>query len=148
MTVHFAANTMTTSQRLFIRQDHPLQSLVSEDDVTRAAYAVARESLPRYSHSKSPHHFTFPQLAACVLIGSHYSMSYRELMIWLSQSERERVRQILELGRRIPDASTLSRVAKRMDDQLQSLSETMRRKIIFGERDIVAVETDEFSSRN
>lgn len=139
---------MITPNRLFIRQEHPLHSLVNEDDVTRAAYAVARESLPRYSHSKSPHHFTFPQLAACVLIGSHYSMSYRELMIWLSKREREQVRQILELGRRIPDASTLSRVAKRINEQLNVMGESMRRKMIFGERDVVSTETDELLACN
>ena len=139
---------MITPNCLFIRPEHPLHLLVNEHDVTRAAYAVARESLPLYSHLKSPHHFTFPQLAACVLIGSYYSMSYRELMIWLSKREREQVRQILELGRRIPDASTLSRVAKRINEQLNVMGESMRRKMIFGERDVVSTETDEFSARN
>jgi hypothetical protein len=129
-------------------KEHPLHTLVSEEEVARAAYSVARGTLPRYSHSKSPHHFTFPQLAACVLIGNHYNMSYRELMIWLSQTERSRVRQIIEFGHRIPDASTLSRVAKRMQQQIMVMSESMRHKLIFGERNAVSTETDEFITRN
>ena len=35
----------------------------------RIAYAIAQEALPRYSHPKSPHIYTLPQLAACVLPG-------------------------------------------------------------------------------
>ena len=35
----------------------------------RIAYAIAQEALPHYSHPKSPHIYTLPQLAACVLPG-------------------------------------------------------------------------------
>ena len=41
--------------------------------VARIAYAIAQEALPRYSHPKSPHICTLPQLAACVLLGFYLS---------------------------------------------------------------------------
>jgi hypothetical protein len=31
----------------------------------RLAYGLTQQALPRYSHPKSPHHFTLPQVAAC-----------------------------------------------------------------------------------
>lgn len=36
--------------------------------VARIAYRIAQGTLPTYSHPKSPHHYTFPQLVACVLL--------------------------------------------------------------------------------
>jgi hypothetical protein len=32
------------------------------------AYGLTQQALPRYARPKSPHHFTLPQLAACVLM--------------------------------------------------------------------------------
>ncbi|HEX8227790.1 MAG TPA: hypothetical protein VF826_00580, partial [Chloroflexia bacterium] len=47
--------------------------------VARIAYRLAQQSLPAYSHPKSPHHFTLPQLAACVLMAFYMKLSYRDM---------------------------------------------------------------------
>ena len=74
--------------------------------VARIAYAIAQETLPRYSHPKSPHIYTLPQLAACVLLGFYLDMSYRDLEEWLRATDQ--VLQALELWR-VPDHTTLYR---------------------------------------
>ncbi len=43
--------------------------------IARIAYRLAPQVLPRYSHPKSPHHFTLPQLAACVLLMFYLDLS-------------------------------------------------------------------------
>ncbi len=43
--------------------------------IARIAYRLAQQVLPRYSHPKSPHHFTLPQLAACVLLMFYLDLS-------------------------------------------------------------------------
>jgi|SRR3972149_5756343 len=49
--------------------------------VARIAYHLTQEALPRYSHPKSPHHFTLPQLAACVLLMFYLDLSYRDMEV-------------------------------------------------------------------
>lgn len=79
--------------------------------VAQAAYRVAQGSLPLYSHPKSPHRFTLPQLAACVLMTYYLKMSYRDTEeILLASSE---IREALEL-KNVPDYSTLSRMYNRL----------------------------------
>lgn len=72
----------------------------------RIAYELAQASLPRYAHAKSPHHFTFPQLATCVLLTFYLDLSYRDMEEWMLASDQ--VQAVLGL-KRIPDHSTLSR---------------------------------------
>jgi len=79
--------------------------------VARIAYELAQQVLPRYSHPKSPHHFTLPQLAACVLLMFYLRLSYRDMEEWLLATDK--VCGVLEL-RRVPDHSTLSRAYKRL----------------------------------
>lgn len=79
--------------------------------VARIAYHLTQESLPRYSHPKSPHHFTLPQLAACVLVMFYMDLSYRDMEEWLLASDQ--VCQTLELSR-IPDHTTLQRTYKKL----------------------------------
>ncbi|RCK72737.1 MAG: Mobile element protein [Anaerolineae bacterium] len=67
--------------------------------------------LPRYSHPKSPHHFTLPQLAACVLLMFYLDLSYRDMEEWLLASDR--VCQELGLSR-IPDHTTLQRTFQKL----------------------------------
>ncbi|MFN3741264.1 MAG: hypothetical protein ACK4VW_01165 [Anaerolineales bacterium] len=43
--------------------------------MARIAYRLAQEVLPRYSYPKSPHRYTLPQLAACVLLMSYLKPS-------------------------------------------------------------------------
>lgn len=77
----------------------------------RIAYRLAQATLPRYTHPKSPHRFTFPQLAACVLMAFYLDVSYRDMEEWLMATDQ--VRQVLELDE-VPDYSTMSRAAKRL----------------------------------
>ena len=77
----------------------------------RIAYELTQQALPRYSHLKSPHHFTLPQLAACVLRTFYLDLSYRDMEEWLLASDK--ICQVLELPR-VPDHSTLSRTYKKL----------------------------------
>ena len=79
--------------------------------VAEIAYHLAKQTLPRYSHPKSPHHFTLPQLAACVLMMFYMDLSYRDMEEWLLATDK--VCQALELPR-VPDHSTLQRTYKKL----------------------------------
>ena len=89
--------------------------------VARLAYALCQKALPSYSHKKSPHPFTLPQLAACVLLMNYLKLSYRDMEEWLLAAPP--VVEVLELPR-IPDHSTLQRtfakLLKRNYHELQS----------------------------
>jgi hypothetical protein len=74
--------------------------------VARLAYLISQKALPSYAHPKSPHHFTFPQLAACVLLMNYLKLSYRDMEEWLLAADP--VVKLLDLPR-IPDHSTLQR---------------------------------------
>ncbi len=78
--------------------------------MARLAYAIAQQTLPPYTHPKSPHIYTFPQLAACVLLGFYLDVSYRDVEEWLLASDR--VGHALGL-RRVPDHTTLYRAYRR-----------------------------------
>jgi hypothetical protein len=79
--------------------------------MAKIAYRLARETQPLYSHPKSPHRFTRPQLVACVLLMFYLKLSYRDMEEWLLATDK--VCQALEL-KRVPDHSTLSRAYKRL----------------------------------
>jgi len=79
--------------------------------VARIAYHLTQQALPRYSHPKSPHHFTLPQLAACVLLMFYLDLSYRDMEEWLLASDR--VCQELGLSR-VPDHTTLQRTFRKL----------------------------------
>lgn len=79
--------------------------------VARIAYHLAQQSLPTYSHPKSPHHFTLPQLAACVLLTFYLNVSYRDMEEWLLATDK--VCEALELPR-VPDHSTLHRTYQKL----------------------------------
>lgn len=82
--------------------------------IARLAYQTAQASLPRYSHPKSPHRFTLPQLAACVLMGYVLKLSTRDTEEWLLATDS--VRAVLEL-REVPDHSTISRTLHRLNQR-------------------------------
>ncbi|MGD2026830.1 MAG: transposase [Anaerolineales bacterium] len=110
--------------------------------VAEIAYHLTKQSLPKYSHPKSPHHFTFPQLAACVLVMFYLDLSYRDMEEWLLATDK--VCQALELPR-VPNYSTLQRTYKklRMNDFNQ-----MREKLLDAleiEEEAVASDSTGFS---
>jgi Transposase DDE domain len=109
--------------------------------VARLAYQIAQASLPRYSHPKSPQHFTLPQLAACVLLTFYLKLSYRDMEEWLLATDQ--VRHVLELPR-VPDHSTLARTFRKLK---QADLETMRQALLEQfkpEEEAIAVDTTNF----
>lgn len=79
--------------------------------VARIAYGLAEATLPRYAHAKSPHRYTLPQLAACVLLTFYLDVSYRDMEEWLLATDQ--VCAALGLDQ-IPDHSTLSRTFQKL----------------------------------
>ncbi len=79
--------------------------------VARLAYALAQQTVPCYSHPKSPHRFTYPQRVACVLLAFYLDLSYRDCEEWLLATDA--VRTVLELDE-VPDHSTLNRTFNRL----------------------------------
>ncbi len=79
--------------------------------VARIAYRLSQRVVAPYSHLKSPHRFTQPQLFACVLLMFYVRKSYRDMEEWLLACEA--VCQELAL-KEIPDHSTLNRTYHRM----------------------------------
>src|SRR6187399_413836 len=82
--------------------------------VAKLAYALCKQTLPLYAHPKSPHPFTFPQRAACVLLMFYLNLSYRDMEEWLLASDH--VCAALELER-IPDHTTLERTFKKLQQR-------------------------------
>jgi hypothetical protein len=80
--------------------------------IARFALSIARASLPKYSHPKSPKIYTLPQVAACVMLKFYLNLSYRDTEEWLLSSDK--VCQVLGLEERVPDFSTLERTAKKL----------------------------------
>jgi IS5 family transposase len=83
--------------------------------VAEIAYATAKRVLPLYRHKNSPHHFTWPQLAACVLITYYLDCSYRDMEDWLLVSDT--ICRSLDL-QEVPDHTTLCRAFHRLDVRL------------------------------
>jgi hypothetical protein len=79
----------------------------------RLALRVARAALPPYAHKFSPHRYTLPQLAACVLVKEHRRLDWRGIEAWLKLSPP--LRQCLGLDR-VPDHTTLFEFARRSLD--------------------------------
>jgi len=74
------------------------------------AHQAARKCLPLYAHKFSPHRFTLPQLAACVLFKEYRQLDWRGIEALLELSPP--LRRALRL-RTAPDFSTLWRFARR-----------------------------------
>jgi transposase len=81
---------------------------------------ITMQSVPMYTHKKSPHKYSLPQLLSCVLLKIYVkNISYRDLeellMSWGDAQE--------ELGlKAVPDHSTLCRAQNRVSDkQIQRL---------------------------
>jgi hypothetical protein len=111
--------------------------------VARIAYRLSEKTMPTYSHPKSPHRFTLPQLASCVLMAFYMDLSYRDMEEWLLASSE--VRAVLQL-QRVPDHSTLSRTYKKMRvrdfDKMKNL--LLSELGIQGSESIIAVDTTGF----
>lgn len=88
--------------------------------VAKIAYRLCKVVVKPYTHLKSPHRFTQPQLLACVLLMFYVRKSYRDMEEWLLASDR--VCEALQL-KTVPHYSTLNRTYERFRmsllDQLQ-----------------------------
>ncbi len=111
--------------------------------VARIAYAIAQETLPKYSHPKSPHIYTLPQLAACVLLGFYLDISYRDLEEWLWATEK--VLEVLEL-KRVPDHTTLYRTYRklRLEDWERMRRVLLAKLGVEGEEGVIAADSTGF----
>jgi transposase len=81
----------------------------------KVANFVTRQSLPMYSHPKSPHKYSLPQLISCVLLKIYVgNISYRDLEeLLLSSGDMCRVLVL----RGVPDYSTLARAHNRISEK-------------------------------
>lgn len=111
--------------------------------VARIAYDLTKQTLPKYSHPKSKHRYSFQQLAACVLVMFYVNKSYRDMEEWLLASDQ--VVQALELEE-VPDYSTLQRTYKklRMKD-LDQMKQNLLEMVGPEPADAIAVDTTGFS---
>src|SRR5436305_6553022 len=126
------------SKNIHPKPNQPRESRYAR--VARIAYRLSEQTMPTYSHPKSPHHFTLPQLASCVLMAFYMKLSYRDMEEWLLASSE--VRAVLHLER-VPDHSTLSRTYKKMRvkdfDKMKSL--LLSELGIEGSESIIALDT-------
>jgi transposase len=103
--------------------------------VARIAYHLCQREVAPYSHLKSPHRFTQPQLLACVLLMFYVRKSYRDMEEWLLASDA--VCRELQL-KEVPDHSTLNRTFKRLRVKLlEKLQRTLLDELQPSERGIV-----------
>jgi len=72
--------------------------------MARTAIEVGEAALAPYSHPKSPHKFTQPQLFALLVLRQYFRLDYRELIVWLHRWAE--LREALGL-KRVPHYSTL-----------------------------------------
>jgi len=105
------------------------------------AYVLAKKTFPRYSHAKSPHLYTLPQLIACVLLMHYVRKTYRDMEEWLLASES--ICEVLDLVE-VPDHTTLYRAAKRLNTKkLDQMYRTLLDDLAVHE-EMIAVDTTGF----
>ncbi len=107
-----------------------------------AAYYLSKRVLPRYTHLKSPHHFTWPQLNACVLLMFYVRKTYRDMEEWLLASET--ICRVLELEQ-VPDHTTFYRAFKRL--KLVQLEQMYRELLdeLAVQEEVIAFDTTGYS---
>jgi hypothetical protein len=118
----------------------------------RAAYELAKTSLPTYSDKFSRHDFTQPQLFACLVLREHQKKSYRGVEALLEDSPlwREDIGLL-----RTPDHNTLCRafnglvkpgvISSMLDQTAQWAND---RRLIRGRVKPVALDSSMFESRH
>jgi hypothetical protein len=75
------------------------------------ALELCEKTFPPYTHPKSPHYYTLPQLVACVLLMVYLRKTYRDMEEFLLAADR--VVAALHLSQ-IPDHTTLYRASKHL----------------------------------
>lgn len=72
--------------------------------LARAALEVGKDALEDYSHPKSPHKFTQPQLFAMLVLKQFFKLDYRGTVAWIERWSE--LRKALEV-KSTPHYSTL-----------------------------------------
>ncbi len=120
--------------------------------VAQEALKAGQQSLLDYSHRKSPHKFTQPQLFACLVVKEFRRMDYRS--IWVLLQEWPELRKILGLHK-VPHFTTLCAAAKRLlakapaEALLEGVLERCRQAKILGPRTpVAAIDSTGLESRH
>jgi hypothetical protein len=92
--------------------------------LARTALAAGERAFPPYSHPKSPHKFTQPQLFALLTLRQFLRLDYRGLIAWLRRWAE--LRQALGLER-LPHYSTLCYAEARLLKKTAPRASSMRR---------------------
>lgn len=88
---------------------HPKRSPLL--DLISVALVVSRRHFARYSHARSRHTFTQPQLMACLVLKAHQRQTYRGVVDLLEAAAE--LREALGLDRGVPRHTTLKEFEKR-----------------------------------
>lgn len=106
------------------------------------SYRICQQVFPTYAHPKSPHKFTLPQLAACVLVMFQLRLSYRDMEEWLLATEGV----VVALGlKEVPDHTTLYRSYQRFRvKDLERLNQTLLTEIGMEKEVGIVVDTTGF----
>lgn len=113
-----------------------MQTSKSLKQTARVAYLAAQKALPLYSHQKSPHKFTQPQLVTCLVLKEFFTTDYRGIVGILEDASD--LKKVLEL-KKTPHYTTLQKAAQRL------LKKKTMRKLIEG---ILAVAAQERIIKN
>lgn len=107
----------------------------------RLAYGVARASVARYAHPKTPQRFTQPQIVVCLLLTQYLNLSYRNTEEWLLASAE--IQAVLELSA-VPDHTTIARMLKRLTlPRLEAMLAHVLNQLE-GKEDVVALDATGF----
>lgn len=91
--------------------DTMVRTSKSPKAVARVAYAIAQQSVPSYSHTKSPHKFTQPQLITILVLKEFFKADYRGITEILTDSSD--LRAVIELTV-VPHYTTIQKAAHRL----------------------------------
>ncbi|MCJ7691990.1 MAG: IS5 family transposase [Sedimentisphaerales bacterium] len=83
----------------------------SPKKVARAAYRIAKSTLPKYAHRYSPKKFTQPQLFVCLVLKIFYQTDYRGIASILADSTD--ICKVFDL-KTVPHFTTLQKAAKKL----------------------------------
>ena len=118
--------------------------------VLLAAYAIAKDALPDYTHRFSPKKFTQPQLLACLILKEFFKTDYRGIEAILKDSPQ--LLEAIEL-KTVPHFTTLQKAATRLTRKasanrlleatitLAIRSKTMKRRVSLAAMDGTGLES-------
>ncbi len=92
--------------------------------LARVALEVGEAAFAPYSHPKSPHKYTQPQLFAMLALRQFFGVDYRGLIEWLKRWSE--LREVLGL-KRVPHYSTLCYAERRLLKKGGTLDSLTRR---------------------